>query len=106
MRTTTSRFTKLRRLLTRARTLRAEGMTHRAGTRLRAERLVEAAEVRLQAELEAGRLTEEEYWTEMAECQDAHAFHADCEAAEERAAEAARAAEAVDVGGGDQWFPW
>lgn len=65
-----TRFSKLRELVTLARTLNAEA--DRMGeTQGKWDRRIEAAEHRLKAEWLVGRLTYEEYMLEMAECLDA-----------------------------------
>lgn len=66
-----TRFSKYRELLSLARDLNAEadrlGDSHPG----KWDRRIEAAEHRLKAEHMAGRLTDAEFWTEMAECADA-----------------------------------
>lgn len=68
-----SRFSKLRELVTLARSLETEGRRMRNGQG-RADRLIEADEYRAKAEWLAGRLTDDEYNARLVECLDARSF--------------------------------
>ncbi|VTR94130.1 unnamed protein product [Gemmata massiliana] len=69
-----SRFSKLRELVTRARSLEAEARRMASNSPERVERLIAAEEHRAQAEWLADRIDDDEYNARLVECLDARAF--------------------------------
>ncbi len=69
-----SRFSKLRELVTRVRSLEAEARKLAPESPERVERLIAAEEHRAQAEWLADRIDDDEYNARLVECLDARAF--------------------------------